>query len=122
MKLFTTIIFLLASSLVIASETDEPPLGYTLLLDKEKIWMPRVSAHCDYKSPARFGDMLSIEMKLGRLGRSSFKLLYQAYRVPERTHLADGYIVAAAVSRSTFKAVPLPDELRKALQTLEPAN
>ena len=94
-------------------------IDYQGLLDKEKIWMPRVSAHCDYKSPAHFGDLLSIEMKLGRLGRSSFKLLYQAYRLPERKHLADGYIVAAAVSRSSFKSVPLPGELREALQTLE---
>lgn len=93
-------------------------IDYEGLLDKEKIWMPRVSAHCDYKSPAKFGDLLSIEMKLGRLGRSSFKLDYEAYRLPERTHLADGYIVAAAVSQSNFKAVPLPGELREALQTL----
>lgn len=93
-------------------------IDYERLLDKEKIWMPRVSAHCDYKSPAKFGDLLSIEMKLGRLGRSSFKLDYKAYRLPERTHLADGYIVAAAVSQSNFKAVPLPGELREALQTM----
>ena len=95
-------------------------IDYEGLLNKEKIWLPRVSAHCDYKSPARFGDLLSIEMKLGRLGRSSFKLVYEAYRLPERTQLAEGYMVVAAVSRSTFKAVPLPDELREVLQTLEP--
>ncbi len=94
-------------------------IDYEGLLNKEKIWLPRVSAHCDYQSPARFGDLLSIAMKLGRVGRSSFKLVYEVHRLPERTHLADGYIVAAAVSRSTFKAVPLPDQLREVLQTLE---
>ena len=97
-------------------------IDYQGLLQKENIWLPRVSAHCDYKSPARFGDLLSIEMKLGRLGRSSFKLVYEAHRLPERTLLVEGYIVAAAVSRATFKAVPLPKQLRGALQTLEPSE
>ena len=37
MKLFTTFLFLLAWSLLTASEKEEPPLGYTLVLDEKTI-------------------------------------------------------------------------------------
>jgi YbgC/YbaW family acyl-CoA thioester hydrolase len=97
-------------------------IDYEGLLRRENIWLPRVSAHCEYRAPARLGDLLSIEMTLGRLGRSSFTLAYQAFRLPERKQLADGYIVAASVSRTSFKAVRLPKELRDVLQALEPVK
>jgi len=32
---------------------------------------PRVAASCDYKSPARFGDLLEIEVRLEKLGEKS---------------------------------------------------
>lgn len=43
-----------------------------LLSDAEgKISWPRVAARCDYQSPARFDEMLDIDVSIPRLGRSS---------------------------------------------------
>jgi YbgC/YbaW family acyl-CoA thioester hydrolase len=37
----------------------------------ERLSLPRVSASCDYRTPARFEDVLDIEVTLARLGSKS---------------------------------------------------
>ncbi|MFQ5790648.1 MAG: acyl-CoA thioesterase, partial [Acidobacteriota bacterium] len=93
-------------------------VAYQTLLKELGIWMPRVAAHCNYHAPARLADLIAIEMKLRRLGRTSFTLGYDAYLLPVRRHLADGFIVIATVSRSSFKPVQIPRRLRKMLDGL----
>ncbi len=92
---------------------------YLGFLDEINVWLPRAAAHCNYRAPARFGDLLSIEMGLDRLGRSSFTLAYEVFRLPERKLVADGNVVVAPVSRKDFKSVPLPEKLKEMLQRLK---
>jgi YbgC/YbaW family acyl-CoA thioester hydrolase len=94
--------------------------SYESLLEELGIWMPRVSAHCDYLAPARLAELLAIEMRLDRLGGTSFTLGFDAFRLPDRTHLADGYIVIATVSRGDFRATAVPAKLQALLEGLEP--
>lgn len=95
-------------------------LGYEDLLERLDVWMPRVAAHCNYRAPARLAELLSVEMQLDRLGRTSYTFGYDAYRLPERTHLADGLITIATVSRDTFLPTPVPAELIERLTTRLP--
>ena len=92
---------------------------YLGFLDEMNVWLPRAAAHCNYRAPARFGDLLSIEMGLDRLGRASFTLGYEVFRLSERQFVADGYVVVAPVSRENFKSVPLPEKLKEMLQGLK---
>jgi len=92
---------------------------YLGLLEEMHIWLPRAAAHCNFRAPAHLGDLLSIEIGLDRLGRSSATVGYQIYRLPERQLLVDGYVVMASVSRDSFESVPLPEKLKELLQTLK---
>ena len=97
-------------------------LKYMELLDKLGVLLPRASAHCDYHAPAKLDDLLSIEMRLVRLGKTSFTFGFEAFRQPEKTRLASGYIVIAAVSRERFRPVRIPAELEGMLLALADAE
>ena len=95
-------------------------LAYEDVLEGLGVWMPRVAAHCNFRAPARLSELLSIEMQLDRLGRTSYTFGYDAYRLPERTHLADGYVTIATVSRGSFRPTPVPGDLAERLSTRLP--
>lgn len=46
-------------------------LSVVMEIDGGKYGLPRVSASCDYLRPARFGDELTVEVAVVKLGRSS---------------------------------------------------
>ena len=86
-------------------------LAYEELLEGLDVWMPRVAAHCNYRAPARLAQLLAIEMHVSKLGRTSYTFGFDVYRLPERTHLVDGTITIATVSRDAFRPVPVPKKL-----------
>jgi len=92
--------------------------SYESFLETLDIWMPRVSVQANYHAPARLADLLSIEMFVAALGRTSYTFGYEAFRLPERTLLADGTITIVTVSRNDFKPVPVPEALRGLLAPL----
>jgi YbgC/YbaW family acyl-CoA thioester hydrolase len=93
-------------------------LSYENMLEEMDVWMPRVAAHCNYRAPARLAELVSVEMYLERLGRTSYTFGFNAYRLPERAHLADGNIVIATVGRESFRATPIPTKLVGLLERL----
>jgi len=93
-------------------------LSYEALLEGLGVWMPRVAAHCNYRSPARLAELLSIEMVVARIGRTSYTFGFDAFRLPERTCLADGTITIATVDKDSFSPIPIPDELLRHLDGL----
>jgi acyl-CoA thioester hydrolase len=94
-------------------------LSYEGFLDEIGVWMPRVACHSNFRAPAKLAELLSIEMRLDRLGRTSFTLGFDAFRLPERTPIADGYIVVATVERESFRPTPVPERLVQLLSELE---
>src|ERR1700704_666751 len=50
-------------------------------------------AECDYRSPAHFGDVLEIALRIGEIGRSSFTLRYEIVNVATETVVAVGSTV-----------------------------
>jgi YbgC/YbaW family acyl-CoA thioester hydrolase len=94
-------------------------LSYEGILEETGVWLPRVACHSNFRAPAKLAELLSIELRLDRLGKTSFTLGFDAFRLPERTALADGYIVVAAVDRERFRPTPVPDRLVRLLSELE---
>jgi acyl-CoA thioester hydrolase len=94
-------------------------LSYEGILEETGVWLPRVACHSNFRAPAKLAELLSIELRLDRLGRTSFTLGFDAYRLPERTAIADGYIVVAAVDRESFRPTPVPHRLVQLLSELE---
>jgi acyl-CoA thioester hydrolase len=93
-------------------------IDFGAFLQKLDICMPRVSLHCNYHAPARLDDLLAINVKLGRIGRTSFTLGFDVYRNADREHVAEGHFVITTVSRTSFKPVRVPEELREMLDAL----
>jgi acyl-CoA thioester hydrolase len=79
---------------------------------------PRVHATCDYRAPARFGDLLSISLFIAEVRNRSVRYRFVVSR--EETLIAEGSIAAAhvAITPEGIKAVPLPPALAQKLSTL----
>jgi acyl-CoA thioester hydrolase len=93
--------------------------GYGAFLEQQGICMPRVSVHCDFYAPARLDDLLSIEVKLEKIGNTSFTLAFDMVRDPVGERIALGSFVIATVSRSSFKPIRVPEKLREMLEALK---
>jgi 4-hydroxybenzoyl-CoA thioesterase len=77
---------------------------------KKRLGVPTVRTQVDFVGPARFGDLLRIELRVLKLGRSSIELGIDAF-VGEQPCFKARHTVCC-FSQDTFKAVPIPDDLR----------
>lgn len=87
-------------------------------LGGNRIGWPRVSVSCDYRSPARFGDVLDIELRVVRKGRSSMTYDFR-FSVPDRGTLATGRVTSVCCRLepgSPPSSVPIPAELAERIE------
>lgn len=82
-------------------------------LDDWDVALPVVTAHCDYRSPARYEDLLLVEVDVVELRAASMRFEYQV-RCEDRL-LAEGYTRHAVIRASDGRVCALPRELRQAL-------
>lgn len=90
------------------------------LIDGLETGWPRVNASCDYRAPARFGDLLTVRLFIEEIRPRSVRYLFHVVR--DLTLIAEGRLAAAhvAITPEGIKAVALPDALRKKLEALSP--
>lgn len=91
-------------------------LGLIGWLGDKEIIMPRVEAFCQYKKPAKFNDLLEIELTVEELKEKAVKYNFKIHNKETGDLLANGYIVAVAVDRGTLKATQIPKEIREKLK------
>ena len=80
--------------------------------DGTHIGWPRVAATCQYKSPARFGDELEIEVVVTRLGKKSLTYGF-TFRCGDR-ELATGEMTSVCCELDGpqgVRSIPVPDAL-----------
>lgn len=77
---------------------------------EQRLGTPTVGTHCDFLSPARFGDTLAIELTILRLGNSSIELGFNA-SIDGRACLKCRHTICI-FSTQSLKAVPIPEALR----------
>jgi acyl-CoA thioester hydrolase len=58
-------------------------------LEDAQVAMPVIEAHCNYKKPARYEDLLEVDIRVGEMRTASMRFEYVVYRGPDV--LADGY-------------------------------
>ena len=88
---------------------------YDGIWERLDIWLPRVQFHIDYRSPLRLDDEVDVEIHVGRLGNASIRFEL-AFRKPDATLAAEGYLVIVAIRRQDAKPVAVPAALATALQ------
>src|SRR3954468_3899801 len=82
-----------------------------------KISWPRVSAKCDFQSAARFEELLEIEVRIARLGKSSVTYRHRFLRGGEQ--LATGEITSVCCrirEGKVPKAIAIPASMIKKLK------
>lgn len=92
--------------------------AYLDLISRRRIGFPAVRTECDYRAPLRFGDMVRVDMRIERIGGKSIHFRYQAIRQdgasgPAGEVVADGVVVCAVTDLAQFRAIEVPDDLRK---------
>lgn len=87
--------------------------------EKAGFGLPVVSAHCDYKRPAKYDELIVIDVHLAELRRASMRFEYEVRReIGDLGNevLATGHTLHACIGPSG-KPTGLPDFLLKLLRT-----
>jgi acyl-CoA thioester hydrolase len=92
-------------------------LPYSEVFDRLDIWLPRVQIHFDFRKPLLLDEQIEVSAYVGRFGSKSLTLRFEVNKKGESDLVAEGHVVLACVSRSTFKSVFVPAEIIESLRT-----
>jgi len=96
-------------------------MAYGKIFDDLDIWLPRVHLECDFHRAAQLDDLLEVSVYVGKVGRTSMRLNFEVRRKGddgkiEADLIATAHFVLVAAGRDALKPVPVPEELRRALE------
>jgi acyl-CoA thioester hydrolase len=77
-----------------------------------------VATGCQYFSPISFPDTVHCGLRVAHLGRSSVRFEIGIFRNDDDTAAAQGHFVHVACDRATQRPVPMPADMRAALEKL----
>ena len=77
-----------------------------------------VQTQCDFFAPVAFPQAITAGLRVAHIGRSSVRYEVGIFADDAPLTNAAGHFVHVVVDRVTRKSVPLPDNLKAALQTL----
>ena len=77
-----------------------------------------VETQCNYFAPIAFPDRVTAGLRVAKLGTSSVRYEIGIFRNDEPQAAAQGHFVHVACDRHTHRPVPMPAELRRALEAL----
>jgi acyl-CoA thioester hydrolase len=78
-----------------------------------------VHATADFRSPAKFDDVLVIHARVSDLGHSSLTFQFRVTNKRDARLVAEGKSVHCMIDPGTWRPVPVPDEFRKAIRLFE---
>lgn len=93
-------------------------LGLSVVMHDQEgsLSWPRVSAHCDYRSPVRFEDVLQIDVAVDQLGERSVR--YQFTFRHQQKLVAEGTLTAVCCrleGQSPPRSISIPPAIRAKL-------
>lgn len=77
-----------------------------------------VETGCRYFKPVSFPDIVHCGLRVAHLGTSSVRVEIGVFRNDEDTAVAQGHFVHVACDAGTHRPVPMPPEMRSALEKL----
>lgn len=93
-------------------------IDYAQLIGPRRIGMPTVRLECDFVAPGRMGEALTFSLGVERVGGASLALAHRC-RLGEHDRFRARQVLVAT-SLDTHQAIPLPADLRAALQACTP--
>ena len=96
-------------------------LPYGRIFEELNIWLPRVHLECDFHRAAQMDDLLEVSVYVARIGKSSLRLNFEVRKRNEAGEIeeklmATAHFVLVSTDRKDLKPLPVPDELRRALE------
>jgi acyl-CoA thioester hydrolase len=92
-------------------------LGFTFTDAHQRgLWFPRVEAFCQYKKPARFNDLIEVELTVEELREKSIKYGFKIFNKESNILLANGYVVIVTADKKEGKATPIPVDIVEKLK------
>ncbi len=88
--------------------------SFATILRKTNFFIPIVHAEADYKAPLFVGDRIAIEVRVARIGKSSFTLSYKLLDKKKRI-VGTAQTVHVATNKKTKNKIPLPPQVRRVL-------
>jgi acyl-CoA thioester hydrolase len=85
-------------------------------LEKENIFLAVVDAHCKYRAPARFDDLLTIKTWLSKMKYARVEFCYEIRRRDEEKLIAEGSTVLACLDKNR-RPRSIPDKIKNAIVT-----
>ncbi len=78
-----------------------------------------VESHCNYKSPAKWPEVLDINTRVADLGRRSISFEFEVTSQTDDRLVATGHIVTVTVAKEPRGPCRVPDRLREAIEAYE---
>ena len=82
---------------------------------KTDFFVPIVHAEADYKAPLSVGDRITIQVKIDKIGQSSFTITYNILDTNKHVTVGTAKTVHVTVDKQTRKKIAIPTKLREAL-------
>ncbi len=80
---------------------------------------PIVHASADFRSPARFDDVLVIHARVAEIRRTSFAFEFRVLHKAENRVVAEGRSVQVVIDEKTWKPIPVPEDFRARVRQFE---
>jgi acyl-CoA thioester hydrolase len=78
-----------------------------------------VNSGCNYLAPVGYPDRLDAALRVDRIGNSSVQYGIAIFKEGDASAAAHGHVVHVFVDRAINQPVPIPLELRKALEAIQ---
>ena len=88
-------------------------IDYAEFITNRRLGLPMVNIQCDFVTPSKIGEIITLTLKVERIGNSSIHLLVQALYVAKVRVSAK--LTICVNSLATGRAVRIPDDLRQRL-------
>ena len=93
-------------------------VGFPILIRQKKYFLPIVHAEADYKAPLFVGDRITVQVALEHVGTTSFTFVYKLLNQKRRV-VGTARTVHVTIDKKTKKKIPLPTEMRRAIEKLK---
>ncbi len=88
--------------------------SFSTMLTKRSYFLPIVHAESDYKSPLFVGDTVTIVIKVGQIGETSFSFDY-TIRNQKKVLVGTAKTVHVTIDKKSKTKISLPKEIRSSL-------
>ncbi len=86
---------------------------YHTVIDTHRIGLPTVHLESDFSRPFSYGDIMEVEVRVLKLGRTSITFGYRVFREGESDPRIVGHNVAVCLDMDSFQKMEFPKWLRQ---------